>query len=89
MKKIISLVFVSVLLISAITFCVNELKTPDPVYYEYYIVQKGDTLWSIAQLSDMYNKVEISHIISDIQESSNCTTTIYPGQILYIPMYEQ
>lgn len=88
MKKLLIVLLIAGILICVFTLVVKALLTPDPVSYERYVVEKGDTLWSIAHQSDMWNKMDASIIIDDMQERSNCTATIYPGQIVYIPMYE-
>lgn len=87
MKKVLTVLFVLVLIIGMFAVIVNAMKVPEPAYYERYVVQRGDTLWSIARNSDLWNKVDASYIIDDMQERSNCTATIYPGQVVYIPMY--
>ena len=87
MKRVITYVLVAALMIVGLALIVQALETPEPVYYETYVVEKGDTLWSIAQHSDMWNKMDARNIIDDMEEKSNCTALIYPGQIIYIPMY--
>lgn len=61
---------------------------PTPIDYDIYIVESGDTLWNIATMSNGFNKYDIRFIIDDIQDASNCTAMIYPGQTLYIPIYD-
>lgn len=87
MKKLLTVLLIAGILIGGFVFVVKALQTPEPVSYERYVVEKGDTLWGIARQSDMWNKMDASIIIDDMQEKSNCTATIYPGQIVYIPMY--
>lgn len=87
MKKLLIVLLIAGILIGVFTLVVKALQTPDPVSYELYVVEKGDTLWSIAHQSDMWNKMDASIIIDDMKEKSDCTSTIYPGQIIYIPMY--
>ncbi len=61
---------------------------PAPVEYERYVVQSGDTLWEIAHSSDGYNSVNIQVIIDDLCKKSELEGNyIYPGQVVYIPMY--
>ena len=56
--------------------------------YTEYRVRSGDTLWTIAPKSNGYNKLDTRKIIEDIEEKSNCTANIHPGQLIYIPIYE-
>lgn len=87
MKKVLTVLFIMALIIGMFALIANAMKVPEPAYYERYVVQRGDTLWGIARNSDLWNKVDASYIINDMQERSNCTSTIYPGQVVYIPMY--
>ena len=87
MKMLLAGLLITVVIVSSFAVIVNGMKAPEPVSYECYVVEKGDTLWGIAHQSDMWNKIAISIIINDMKERSNCTTTIYPGQVVYIPMY--
>lgn len=87
MKKLITTILVAAMILGGLALMVNALDTPEPVSYETYVVEQGDTLWGIAQQSDMWNKMDARNIIDDMQEKSNCSALIYPGQIVYIPMY--
>ena len=58
--------------------CFGEEYIPkEETNKEEYIVQKGDTLYSIAK---KYN-LNVQELIN----TNNLETTIYPGQILYLP----
>lgn len=87
MKKLLTVLLIAVIIVGGFAVVVKSMQTPEPVSYERYVVEKGDTLWGIARHSDMWNKIDASYIIDDMQEKSNCTATIYPGQVVYIPMY--
>ena len=87
MKKLLTVLLIAVIIVGCFAVVVKSMQTPEPVSYERYVVEKGDTLWGIARHSDMWNKIDASYIIDDMQEKSNCTATIYPGQVVYIPMY--
>ncbi|MBQ6135298.1 MAG: LysM peptidoglycan-binding domain-containing protein [Bacilli bacterium] len=59
--------------------CFGEEYMPiEETNKEEYIVQKGDTLYSIAK---KYN-LNVQELIN----TNNLETTIYPGQILYLPV---
>lgn len=83
----IALLIVAFIVVSAYAI-VHNWNDPEPVDYVEYVVEPGDTLWGIARNSDKWNKMDASIIIDDMCEASNCTATIYPGQVVYIPMYE-
>jgi LysM repeat protein len=88
MKKIITVCLVAVLFIGSLAICVDALKAPEPVDYETYVVRSGDTLWEIAKESNGWNKMDAYEIIDDIEKASDCSALIYPGQIVYIPVYD-
>jgi hypothetical protein len=88
MTSIIKPAIVIIAFVLFIVLAINVFSMPEPVSYERYVVQRGDTLWEIAHQSDGWNKYDGQAIIDDIQERSDCTATIYPGQVVYIPMYE-
>lgn len=86
MKKLLAVLLIAGIL-GGCVYVLKSTRTPEPVSYEQYVVEEGDTLWGIARQSDMWNKMDASIIIDDMKERSECTTTIYPGQVVYIPMY--
>lgn len=87
MKKLLTGLLIIGIIVGGCALVVKAMQTPEPVSYERYVVEKGDTLWGIARQSDMWNKMDAYIIIDDMQERSKCTATIYPGQVVYIPMY--
>jgi len=75
-----------VMAITLIVFVVYTLADgAKQVSYTSYTVEQGDTLWSIAKQSNLYTGENIRDIISMITDASDCTTTIYAGQTVYIP----
>lgn len=87
MKKLLTVLLIAGIIVGGCALVVKSMQTPEPVSYERYIVKQGDTLWGIAHQSDMWNKMDAFIIIDDMQERSECTAAIYPGQVVYIPMY--
>lgn len=81
----VSVALVVLLLVAVISFS----DTPNIVGSQPYTVQYGDTLWSIAKLSNGYNHLDTRDIVHDIKELSDCTSDINYGQIVQIPIYEE
>ena len=75
-----------------ITLCVVLFRTitsePEITGYEEYRVKSGDTLWMIAAESNGYDSMDTRKIIDDIEAESDCSADIYPGQTIYIPVYD-
>jgi LysM repeat protein len=90
--NIIVLLFLFTMLVSvfAITFRIHEvlasgreLKNAETVVY---VVQKGDTLWSIAKETGFEN-LDIREIVHRIKQLNNLdSSTISPGDVLIIPI---
>ena len=79
---------VSLIILAATFVGISSWGKPDPVSYDVYVVSHGDTLWEIAMESNGWNRIDNSYIIEDIKAESDCSSLIYPGQILYIPVYD-
>ena len=45
MKKLLTGLLIAVVIIGGFAVIVNGMKAPEPVSYERYVVEKGDTLW--------------------------------------------
>lgn len=56
-----------------------------PMGYEPYTVCAGDTLWSIARLSNGYGRYSTEKIVADIV--TNGRDVIRPGEQIFIPRY--
>lgn len=64
------------------------ISEPEITSYKEYRIKSGDTLWMVASESNGYNKIDTRKIIDDIEDKSDCSADIYPGQIVYIPIYD-
>lgn len=76
-----------VIALCLVLFC-TIISEPEITGYKEYRVKSGDTLWMVASESNGYNKIDTRKIIDDIEEESGCTAYIYPGQVVYIPIYD-
>lgn len=88
MKLFFAVVLILAVCVLFVGCLANIYNMPEIKSYESYVVQPGDTLWGIAHQSNGWNRIDGQMIIKDIRDRSNCTSTIYPGQVVYIPMYE-
>lgn len=79
-----------IILVGLIAYTVSEREAA----YEYvdegrWIVEEGDTLWEIAkEYSD--NRHDIRRVIHIIRYecNNNISPDIYPGQVVYVPLFE-
>lgn len=89
--KLATLVCLSAVLVSVLVVCLSNKghgwKNYDIVCYDEYTVSYGDTLWELTELSNGHNNMDPRVIIDDICEKSECSSTIYAGQTIYIPCY--
>ena len=88
MRRFVIVCLIAIMIVGAILICVKTFEQPKIVAYEKYVVHSGDTLWDIAKESNGWTKMDTYDIIYAIEEASNCTAHIYPGQIVYIPIYD-
>lgn len=67
----------------------TTFSTPEPVGYVRVTVKSGDTLWAIgARNCNKWNVYDNQEIVHAMKEKSGCSATIYPGQTIYVPIYE-
>lgn len=77
--------------IGSLTLIVGMFVASDRNTYAYdetldYWVEQGDTLWKIAREYSTPRQ-DVRRVIQIIEEESDCTATIYPGQHLTIPVF--
>lgn len=82
--------FLFVLGITALTMCLLSLAmTPSKAErYESYIIQSGDTLWSIAVDCTPENR-DCRNTIDEIKEVNGIGNDIYTGQVICVPVYAE
>lgn len=51
-----------------------------------YFVEQGDTLWTIARRYST-EKQDVRRVIDIIEEINDCSSSIYPGDALDIPVF--
>ena len=51
-----------------------------------YWVEQGDTLWRIAREYST-NKQDVRRVIDIIEQLNDCSSVIYPGQCLTVPVF--
>lgn len=72
--------------VCAVFASANNAMALEREYTPFY-VGEGDTLWSIVK-ENYPSDTDIRSMIYDIQSVNGMTTsTIYPGDVLYIPVY--
>ncbi|NLT96229.1 MAG: LysM peptidoglycan-binding domain-containing protein [Clostridia bacterium] len=80
-----------VIITFVITFGINLVATganttTDKAQYIEINVKTGDSLWTLADIYDN-NKIDLRKLIYEIKEINNIGDTIYPGQVIKIPVY--
>ena len=90
----------TVCIIALLAICSSAILTkattaddPEKVYYKYYAqieIQKGDSLWSLAgeymENGPYESRKEYMEEVAEINQLSS--TTIFEGQSLIVPYYE-
>ena len=77
------------IIVVVISLCVvavicSRTPEPQPIGYTSYRVRSGDTLWSIAEMSNGYGYIDIRVIIHQMDADPE----IHPNDIVMIPQYE-
>ena len=89
LKIIIACTVAFILLVTLVVMTSCSIwETHEPIDYIKYVVSEGDSLWYIGSHSNGWNILDNTQVVNDIQEESNCTSIIYPGQVVYIPVYD-
>ena len=88
-KRFRAFIFTLVLLISLITFMIistTKVYSANIVIFDTVYVEKGDSLWKIA--SEYNTNLRIDDFIHTIEKLNNIKNAeIYPGDVLFIPIY--
>ena len=77
-------VIVVVISLCVVAVICSRTPEPQPVDYTSYRVRRGDTLWSIAEMSNGYGYIDTRIIIHQMDADPE----IYPNDIVMIPQYE-
>lgn len=83
--KTISMLFLVLIFIFSIGAIVDPANANKEEQFIEVIVAKNESLWSIAEKYDD-NKIDLRKFIYQIKELNQINDTIYPGQVLYIPL---
>lgn len=91
--NIMALLFVFAMTASlfAITFRIQEVLANERDFKNaetvVYTVEKGDTLWDIAEKTGFGDDIDTRKIVNRIEKLNNINSanTIYPGDVLIIP----
>jgi len=90
MNKFKRFMFISILLISMVLFTLLftiKVYSKDIPQYNYITVEEGDTIWSIASNYVDKSNMEIRELVYVISnENSIYNASIYPGDVIKIPM---
>jgi len=81
---ILCIIFIITLGIGLVTSSANSDKDLELIKV---IVKPGDSLWLLAEKYDN-NKMDLRKLIYNIKNINNIGDTIYPGQIIEIPLYK-
>ncbi|MPW25219.1 LysM peptidoglycan-binding domain-containing protein [Alkalibaculum sp. M08DMB] len=78
------ILIVSISCVLMLTF--NTVSGSENLEYKDYIVEKGDTIWKIADLVSN-ESIDIREVVYRISEANNIggSDHIYPGQTIKIP----
>jgi LysM repeat protein len=85
MKKIILCIIICVILL----LIYGATRQPKVIGYEEYVVQSGDSIWSIAS-KRVPDTIDKRDYIADVFElNENLTYKIYIGQAIILPVYDK
>lgn len=68
---------------------IGSLRPEKATRYEPYIIRSGDTLWDIAKEFTPEDR-DCRDTIAEIEEVNDIeNSTIYAGQVIIVPIYEE
>lgn len=74
------------MLLFSVFFSISEPKAEMDYPTTIWIVQEGDSLWSIAKNNMLHDKITIQEMVQLIQSINELDDgTIFPGQEIHIP----
>ncbi len=86
-KKIRLTVILLIVMIILITICLKSALTPkypEVDHWEKYVIQPGDTLWTIVPNDNEY---DIRVIIDMVEEHNNITANIRAYDVIELPVW--
>lgn len=84
MKRFSDLILLAMIIIGC---CIASIEPPTTTTYVEHVVQKGETVWSIAELYSDKQILYFNEFVWTINQTNPQNDKyIYPGQILQIPM---
>ncbi|HWQ88831.1 MAG TPA: LysM peptidoglycan-binding domain-containing protein [Desulfitobacteriaceae bacterium] len=75
---------VLIFILTAYTICHKTAEPAEQFVYQPVVVQYGDTLWKLAESSDLHMDTR-TLVLKIIAYNSLAGSTILPGQTIYIP----
>lgn len=90
-KRFVGVISLTIVFVSLIAMLIANATADNPYYFideGHWVVSKGETLWSIAELhsNDQHDTRKVIEIIKELNNKDN--SIIYPNEILIVPLFE-